>query len=265
VPFREDFDGALSYFVATNGVCSEDKGFAIKGWTKVRWENHKIVTNGSTGTAMGNYYFTTPEGEDVKVEYTFGYFLDSEGNVRINLHHSSVPFSAPGQQVTEEMVVTAQKAWSDGVVAIGQTKANGGDYEEAARKHIRKHYGYGKAEVLFKPTLAAAVPFRADFDGALSYFVATNGVCSEDKGFAIKGWTKVRWENHKIVTHGSTATAMGNYYFTTPEGEDVEVEYTFGYFLDSEGNLLINLHHSSVPFSAGEEEEKQEEKQLQDA
>ena len=42
--------------------------------------------------AMGNYFFTTPEGDEVKVEYSFGYVLDDGGNVRINLHHSSMPF-----------------------------------------------------------------------------------------------------------------------------------------------------------------------------
>ena len=32
---------------------------------------------------MGNI-FTTPEGDEVKVEYSFGYILDDAGNVRIN-------------------------------------------------------------------------------------------------------------------------------------------------------------------------------------
>ena len=45
--------------------------------------------------------------------------------------------------------------------------------------------------MLFKPTLAADVQFRGTFDEALSYFVASNGVCGEDSGFAIKGWTAV--------------------------------------------------------------------------
>ena len=29
--------------------------------------------------AMGNYFFTNPEGNEVKVEYSFGYTKDSEG------------------------------------------------------------------------------------------------------------------------------------------------------------------------------------------
>jgi len=28
------------------------------------------------------------------------------------------------------------------------------------------------------------------------------------------------------------------------------VEYAFGYVLDDDGDLKINLHHSSLPFSA---------------
>ncbi len=43
---------------------------------------------------MGNYFFT-PEGaiDEVKVEFTFGYVRDEDGNLRINVHHSSLPHS----------------------------------------------------------------------------------------------------------------------------------------------------------------------------
>ena len=80
--------------MATNGVCPEDGGFAIKGWTAVRFDNVDIVVCGETALAMGNYFFTTPEGDEVKVEYSFGYMLDAKGNVRINLHHSSMPYGS---------------------------------------------------------------------------------------------------------------------------------------------------------------------------
>jgi hypothetical protein len=42
---------------------------------------------------MGNYFFTDPEGYEVKVEYTFGYIEDGDSNLRIQLHHSSMPAS----------------------------------------------------------------------------------------------------------------------------------------------------------------------------
>merc|ERR1712176_1246972 len=243
--FRSQFDGALSYFVATNNVAPEDSGFAIKGWTAVRFVNEEIITSGTVAMAMGNYFFTTPEGTEVKVEYSFGYFLDPEGKLRINLHHSSMPYPP---QVTKDMVLAAQKEWGDGIVKIAAAKTNGEDFEQVAHDHITTLYGYGNSTVLFKPTLAAEMQFRSQFDGALSYFVATNNVAPEDSGFAIKGWTAVRFVNEEIITSGSTAVAMGNYFFTTPEGTEVKVEYSFGYFLDSEGKLRINLHHSSMPY-----------------
>ena len=70
----------------------------------------------------------------------------------------------------------------------------------------------------------------------------------EDKGFAIKPWTNVRFENEEVIINGNQAIAMGNYFFTTVEGEEVKVEYSFGYtHVDDE--LLINLHHSSLPYA----------------
>lgn len=152
-------------------------------------------------------------------------------------------------KITKEQVETAQKAWGDGIVRIAAAHAAGEDYEQVARDHISTLYAYGKTAVLFKPTLAAEVQFRSTFEQALSYFVATNNVCPEDSGFAIKGWTAVRFDNVDVLTEGPTAMAMGNYFFTDPEGEEVKVEYSFGYTLDEQGNVRIHLHHSSMPYS----------------
>ena len=151
--------------------------------------------------------------------------------------------------LTREQVQMAQKAWGDGIVNIAAAHTAGGDFVGAATGHINTLYAYGLTPVLFKPTLAAEQQFRSTFDDALSYFVASNNACPEDKGFAIKGWTAVRFENVDILTEGKTAMAMGNYFFTTPEGDEVKVEYSFGYILDDSGNVRINLHHSSMPFS----------------
>ncbi len=150
--------------------------------------------------------------------------------------------------ITQEDVLKAQQAWGEGIVRISRVHSDGGDFERVARAHIDTLYAYGQGPVLFKPTLAAQTQFRSSFEQALSYFVATNGVCPEDAGFAIKGWTAVRFENVAVITNGATAMAMGNYFFMTPEGEEVKVEYSFGYVTDSEGAVRINLHHSSMPF-----------------
>ena len=149
--------------------------------------------------------------------------------------------------VTLGDVEDAQQAWGEGIVAIATAHSKGGDYVEVARNHVETLYAYGLTAVLFKPTLAAIEQFRSTFDQALSYFVASNNECPEDKGFAIKGWTHVRFENSDVILEESTALAMGNYFFTAPDGDEVKVEYTFGYMVDSAGNLRIQLHHSSMP------------------
>lgn len=95
--FRPSFDGALSYFVGDNQSYPEDKGFAITPWTNVRWQNAGITNNiCNMAVAMGNYYFTPAAGGDeVKVEYTIGYIRDPEGNLRMAVHKSTVPYSPP--------------------------------------------------------------------------------------------------------------------------------------------------------------------------
>jgi hypothetical protein len=101
---------------------------------------------------------------------------------------------------------------------------------------------------MFKPTLASEDQFRETFDEALSYFIGAEG--TEDNGFAIAGWTNVRWESNGIYTDSDSAMAMGNYYFAKADGTETKVEYTFGYVLREDGELKINLHHSSLPYSA---------------
>ena len=83
------------------------------------------------------------------------------------------------------------------------------------QNHVETLYAYGLTAVLFKPTLAVIEQFRPTFDSALSYFVASNNVCPEDKGFAIKGWTNVRFENTDIIVQ--RRQARYNYYFTAPD------------------------------------------------
>ena len=142
----------------------------------------------------------------------------------------------------------AQQAWGEGIVAIAAAHTSGGDFVGIATNHVNTLYAYQMGPVLFKPTLAAIDQFRPTFDTALSYFVASNGACPEDKGFAIQPWTKVRFENTGMILENDRAIAMGNYFFTDTEGNEAKVEYTFGYKL-VDGNLRIDLHHSSFPFN----------------
>lgn len=152
------------------------------------------------------------------------------------------------EAITEAEIAAAQQAWGEGIVAIGAAYSAGDDYRAAAEAHIERFYAYDAHPVLFKPTLAADDQFRGDFDQALSYFVG--GSIAEDNGFAIAPYTRVRWENEGSFIDTDSAMAMGNYFFTTTEGVEVKVEYSFGYVRGDDGELDIVLHHSSLPYSA---------------
>ena len=90
--FRPTKAEALSYFIAGDDrACNEDKGFAIQPWTKVRFENAGIILEEDRAISMGNYFFTDLDGNEAKVEYTFGYKLINN-ELKIDLHHSSFPY-----------------------------------------------------------------------------------------------------------------------------------------------------------------------------
>ncbi|KZN34120.1 hypothetical protein [Pseudoalteromonas luteoviolacea] len=152
-------------------------------------------------------------------------------------------FNASANSISTLEVEAAQKGWGEGIVKIGQAK----DPKKAAVKHLEEFYAFGQGQVLFKPTLASVDQFRGTKKEALSYFVGQD--LAEDKGFALAPYTKVRWENEGIITDGDSAISMGNYFFTKTNGEEIKVEYSFGYIKDKNGKLKINLHHSSLPFN----------------
>jgi Uncharacterized protein conserved in bacteria len=158
--------------------------------------------------------------------------------------------------ITEAEVLEAQGAWADAITTISAVYKGGGDYVQTAADAANRLYGYGRSRVLFKPTKAAKNPFRPTAEEAMSYFVggkAVHGGYDEDAGFAInggKGWSRVVFDNHAIDLNGPVALAMGTYVFTcATNGDDVRVEYTFGYKRNEDGHARIFLHHSSVPYT----------------
>ena len=90
--FRTDKEGTLSYFVGHNDDYPNDGGFGIKYWRKVDFETSAIFTDGDVAMWMGWVTFTDKDGNIVKVDKSFGYKKDPSGNLKIVLHHSSLPF-----------------------------------------------------------------------------------------------------------------------------------------------------------------------------
>ena len=150
-------------------------------------------------------------------------------------------------EIYEIDVLESQKLWAKNIIDIGNLYVNKGEYKTKAYNFVKKFYAYEISNVLFKPTLASKNQFRYTFEDALSYFIG--GSIKEDKGFALKPWNNIRFGEKKIVIMDQIAFAMGNYYFQSiGQKEEIKVEYTFGYLKGSDGQLVINIHHSSLPY-----------------
>lgn len=151
--------------------------------------------------------------------------------------------------ITEEMVINAQKAWSESLLKISKTHMDGGDYKKVANEVLDKGYNYENGIVLFKPTLTTGdQTFRLDKEGALAYFVGGNPKYPNDTGFALKGWVRYVTKNSGIILNGSTAISMGNIYLYDKAGNETVVDKTWGFKMNELGQLKIVLHHSSLPY-----------------
>lgn len=158
--------------------------------------------------------------------------------------------------ITEADVNEVQQAWCDALVQIGHVYEKGGDYKTVASKLIDDLYDYREGKVFFRPTLASGKnTFRNTKEGALSYFVGGNKDFPEDTGFALKHWTRVRYDNNAaengIQIHGDIAITMGNVYLTNSKGEEIKVDKTFVFRKCSDGRLRLCAHKSALPNDPG--------------
>ena len=91
--FRTTRQGAVSYFVGGDPAYPGDHGFALKGWRAVEVRNAGILLNGDTATTMGHVTMTDKSGKRTTVDKTWTFKKDDKGQVRIVVHHSSLPFA----------------------------------------------------------------------------------------------------------------------------------------------------------------------------
>ncbi|MCU0431402.1 MAG: hypothetical protein MUF42_15670 [Cytophagaceae bacterium] len=157
--------------------------------------------------------------------------------------------------ITYAEVNAAQQAWCDALVKIGKTHSEGGDYKKVAEDLITNLYHYDYGKVFFKPTLAYGdTTFRTDKKGALSYFISGDPDFPEDKGFALRPWVKVWYDNlgdddFGIQIHGNIAITMGNVWVEDKDGTVIMVDKTFVFQKDEDGQLRIIVHKSSLPYA----------------
>jgi hypothetical protein len=92
--FRTTRAGALAYFVGGDSNFPRDDGFALKGWTACNAQKAAVFIAGHAASWMGNIMLTGANGQVTTVDKTWKFVRDSNGRLRIAVHHSSLPFRA---------------------------------------------------------------------------------------------------------------------------------------------------------------------------
>jgi hypothetical protein len=90
--FRPTKQGALAYFVGGDPAYPNDKGFAIKPWDKCSLRTQVIQLHGIVAITMGNVDLTDSSGKVTTVDKTWAFLREPDGETRIVLHHSSLPY-----------------------------------------------------------------------------------------------------------------------------------------------------------------------------
>ena len=89
--FRSNLEGALSYYVGNNLKYPKDSGFGIQSWNKFESKTSDVFIDENIAIWMGSVTFTKKKGDAIKVDKSLAYKKMPNGNLKIVLHHSSLP------------------------------------------------------------------------------------------------------------------------------------------------------------------------------
>ena len=90
--FRPTKQGTLSYFVGNDPQYPSDTGFGLKYWREVKSETSAVMLDETIAMWMGWVKFTDKYKNLIKVEKSFGFRISEKGDLKIILHHSSLPY-----------------------------------------------------------------------------------------------------------------------------------------------------------------------------
>ncbi len=91
--FRTPKPGALSYFVGHDPNYPLDSGFGIIGSREVTSQTAAHFIHGDIAMWTGWATMTDKDGKVIKVDKSLGGKQGDNGNLKIALHHSSLPYS----------------------------------------------------------------------------------------------------------------------------------------------------------------------------
>lgn len=90
--FRPTKEGALSYFVGGNSDFPNDKGFKLKPWVKVWFSKEDFILHNDLAIVQCNVHFIGEDDSHIFVNKSFVFKECDDGQVRIILHQSSLPY-----------------------------------------------------------------------------------------------------------------------------------------------------------------------------
>jgi hypothetical protein len=90
--FRPTKEGALAYFVGGDPSFPDDKGFKLKPWVKVWYNKLDYILHDALAIVQCNVHFIGADDSHIFVNKSFVFKKCDDGNVRIILHQSSLPY-----------------------------------------------------------------------------------------------------------------------------------------------------------------------------
>jgi hypothetical protein len=94
VPFRTTLEGALSYFIGENPAFPEDTGFALKPWTSIAFDFVGMIFDENRAILQTQAHFTASDSSVTTAYFSMSLTRSSKkSNLKIDLHHSSLPYS----------------------------------------------------------------------------------------------------------------------------------------------------------------------------
>jgi hypothetical protein len=142
----------------------------------------------------------------------------------------------------------AQQAWIQDLLKLPEVRDDPEKLYAQAQMFVRAYYAYQEVNktVLFKPTLAEAIPQRNSEQGAISYFIGGDKRYPEDIGFALMGWESATFDNLAWSFFDDVVYVAGQLALKHRDGSKITADYTMAYVCCSDGKWRLLIHHSSA-------------------
>lgn len=94
IPYRDSYEGLLSYLIGKNKKFPNDQGIAKENWRKLEWKNDGIINkNSNVAVIIGNVVMERNDDKRIVQNFTMCLRRDSQGEVKLIAHKITNPCS----------------------------------------------------------------------------------------------------------------------------------------------------------------------------